>query len=190
MTPRSFGEKVAASVDWKSLLSGAGKGGLAGAVLGGLHGLVAPGKEETYDDYGRAIGKKQRSRFGALVRGALGGGLLGGASGAAANYLSPGTVERIYDFGRQGYDAARRRATGKNQAQLNMADSVARLNPEQRVLHDMYMRGLERGKTMPKIPLPPPAPVPVITLAPEPWESGRQMTDAEVASSEDHLDTQ
>lgn len=181
MTPRAFGEKVAASIDWKNILAGAGRGGLAGAALGGLHGLVMPGEEEEYDDYGRVIGKKQRSRFGAAIRGALSGGVLGGGTGALMNYAQPGLVGAIYD-------SLRRGVSGKTQAQLNTADNVARMKPEQRRLHDMYLQSVERTKNMPyrpdRTPNPPP---PVMMLDPEPWEAGRQATDDEVANSELHL---
>lgn len=188
MTPRAFGEKVAASVDWQKLLSGARRGVLTGAAAGGLRGIFFPGEEATYDDAGNVIGKKRRGRFGALVRGALGGAAIGSATGAALNYMSPRLVDQIEALGRRGYDTLRRKLTNKTQAQLTAADSVRRLNPEQRELHDQYVRGLRRTNMLPRYSSSAPGSLPpVMMLDPEPWESGHRSTDEEVAKSEAHL---
>lgn len=154
MTPRLFGEKIAASVDWADIRSGAGRGALTGAALGGLYGLIDPGHEDEYDDEGRVIGRQQRNRFGALLRGALGGALRGGAIGGSVSYLRPGLVNSIYDAVRDNvYKPARRALTNKTQEQLNYADNVARMNPEQRQLHDAAFEARKKNWSDTRLPI-------------------------------------
>jgi hypothetical protein len=82
----------------ESVRSGAGMGGLGGAALGGLAGLVAPGETNEYDEFGRVVGRKQRNRFGAMMRGAVGGGLAGAAGGAAAGHFAPQPTQDAANF--------------------------------------------------------------------------------------------
>ena len=179
--PFLFGAKIAATVDWKNILSGAGAGGAVGATLGGLHGLVAPGTEPEYDDEGNVIGTQQRGRFGAALRGALGGGLVGGGLGAGLNHLRPNATTDIYNFGR-------RTLTGKTQNQLNEADNLRRAEPEQRALHAFFKTRQDSFKKNP-IRLPPPKYTPPayprMELEPEAWETAHTMTPDEIAHSED-----
>ena len=86
--------KTAALNDYGSIGGGAMVGGLGGAALGGLAGLISPGQETEYDNYGRPVGSKQRSRLGAALRGALGGGAIGGLGGAAAGHFMPGQTNQ------------------------------------------------------------------------------------------------
>lgn len=86
--------KTAALNDYGSVGGGAMVGGLGGAALGGLAGLVSPGQDTEYDNYGRPVGSKQRSRLGAALRGALGGGAIGGLGGAAAGHFMPGQTNQ------------------------------------------------------------------------------------------------
>lgn len=154
MTPQEFGEKIAASIDWADIRSGAGRGAVTGAALGGLYGLVDPGQEDEYDDEGRVIGRQQRSRFGALLRGLLGGGLRGAALGGAVNYFRPGTTSAIYEALQNNfYKPARRYLTNKTQAQLNYADNLARMNPEQRQLHDAAFEARKHDWSRKRLPL-------------------------------------
>lgn len=90
--------KIAALNDYitSPLAQGATMGGLGGAALGGMAGLMAPGHEDTVDEYGRPV-RKQRNRFGAAVRGALGGGLAGAAGGAAAGHFAPGQTTGAFN---------------------------------------------------------------------------------------------
>jgi hypothetical protein len=85
----------------ESVRSGAGMGGVGGAALGGLAGLVAPGETNEYDEFGRVVGRKQRNRFGAMMRGAVGGGLAGAAGGAAAGHFAPQQTQQTADYFRQ-----------------------------------------------------------------------------------------
>lgn len=161
-------------------LSGVGRGATAGAILGGLHGLIAPGQEKTYDDYGQEIGTKRRNRFGAAVRGALAGGTVGGVGGGVLDHYSPNATKNISDWLRQA-------ATGKNKAQLASDDNTARMKYPQRKLHDFVMQRNKAYLKDPNQPRPEPyktTPYPVMQFDPEPWESGRVMTDQEVADSE------
>jgi hypothetical protein len=88
--------KTAALTDYGSIGGGAMVGGLGGAALGGLAGLISPGQETEYDNYGRPVGSKQRSRLGAALRGALGGGAIGGLGGAAAgHFMGPQTNQAL-----------------------------------------------------------------------------------------------
>lgn len=86
--------KTAALNDYGSIGGGAMVGGLGGAALGGLAGLMSPGQDTEYDNYGRPVGSKQRSRLGAALRGALGGGAIGGLGGAAAGHFMPGETNQ------------------------------------------------------------------------------------------------
>jgi len=86
---RSFGEKLAAGFDMKSIMN-TGLGGAAlGAGLGGLAGLIAPGEDGT---------GKRRGRLSGALRGALGGGALGGAAGAIGEAASPGFGQSAYNY--------------------------------------------------------------------------------------------
>jgi hypothetical protein len=88
--------KAAALTDYGSVGGGAMVGGLGGAALGGLAGLMSPGQDMEYDNYGRPVGSKQRSRLGAALRGALGGGAIGGLGGAAAgHFMGPQTNQAL-----------------------------------------------------------------------------------------------
>ena len=88
--------KAAALTDYGSVGGGAMVGGLGGAAVGGLAGLVSPGQDTEYDNYGRPVGSKQRSRLGAALRGALGGGAIGGLGGAAAgHFMGPQTNQAL-----------------------------------------------------------------------------------------------
>jgi hypothetical protein len=98
--PRGIGSsllnKKAALTDYGSIGGGAMVGGLGGAALGGLAGLISPGQDMEYDNYGRPVGSKQRSRLGAALRGALGGGAIGGLGGAAAgHFMGPQTNQAL-----------------------------------------------------------------------------------------------
>ncbi len=181
MTPRTFGEKIALDVDWKSLLGGAARGGTVGAALGGLHGLIAPGQEEVYDEHGQSAGTKQRNRLAAGVRGAFWGGLGGAGLGAGADYVAPGVTKSIHDFGRRMY-------TGKTQPELNKQDNVARMPwPKQQVQKAIDARFKHMRENPTRLPPPkytPPA-YPRMELEPEPWETAQPMTPDEIARSED-----
>ena len=99
---RNFGAKVAGfnigdlakhiPEGLKKVMPAAGAGALGGAALGGVAGLIAPGHEDSYDDEGNVVGRKQRGRFGAMMRGALGGGAAGGLAGGALEHFRPGTM--------------------------------------------------------------------------------------------------
>jgi len=129
---REFGQKVAFNIDLSMLKNPAIGGAVLGAGLGGLTGLIAPGEDEN---------GKTRSRFGAMLRGALGGGALGTAGGAAIGHFAPNLPRDIYNFGR-------RTLTGKNQAQLNMADNVSVMSPQQQALHARAMRPFRKPKSI------------------------------------------
>ena len=111
-------EKTAAYKFGSNILPGAGLGALAG----GLYGLAAPGEEEEYDETGRLVDRKPRSRINAALRGALGGGLLGGAGGVVADHYAPNASSNAYDF-------ARGLFTGKSKSELTRGDNVAKLTP-------------------------------------------------------------
>lgn len=81
--------------------SGLTMGGAGGAMAGGLAGLVAPGQEDVYDDYGNVVGRKQRSRFGAMARGILGGGAAGLAAGGAAGHFAPEHMNNAMNYMQQ-----------------------------------------------------------------------------------------
>ena len=181
MTPRTFGAKIALDVDWKSLLGGAARGGVAGSALGGLHGLISPGQEEVYDEHGQSAGTKQRNRFAAGLRGAFWGGLGGAGLGAGADYVAPGVTKSIHDFGRRMY-------TGKTQPELNKQDNVARMPwPKQQTQKAIDARFKHMRENPTRLPPPkytPPA-YPRMELEPEPWETASTMTPDEIARSED-----
>lgn len=86
-------------------LPGAGLGAGLGAGIGAIGGLINPGEEDEYDDNGRVVGRKQRSRFGAMMRNALAGAGVGGLAGGAASYMSP-TFRKAVTVGRAALDPA------------------------------------------------------------------------------------
>lgn len=97
----------------EGMRSGIGMGGLGGAALGGLAGLIAPGEEEQYDAMGNLVGRKQRGRFGAMLRGALGGGVMGAGAGGLAGHLAPDAVNKAYSAASSfGGDLAKRLGFG------------------------------------------------------------------------------
>jgi hypothetical protein len=78
-----------------------------------LAGLIAPGEEEQYDAMGNVVGRKQRGRFGAMLRGALGGGVMGAGAGGLAGHLAPDAVNKAYSAASSfGGDLARRLGYG------------------------------------------------------------------------------
>ncbi|NDC55391.1 MAG: hypothetical protein EBZ69_00940 [Alphaproteobacteria bacterium] len=94
--------------------SGIGMGGLGGAALGGLAGLIAPVETDEYDQFGRVVGRKQRNRFGAMLRGALGGGALGAAAGGAAGHFAPGPTQNAMNYlQQQGHNLHQRYLTSQ-----------------------------------------------------------------------------
>lgn len=90
---RDFGAYVKQSFNINQYLPAAGVGAVAGAGLGALGGLINPGEEDEYDDQGRVVGRKQRSRFGAMLRNALMGAGAGGIVGGAGSALLPQYVD-------------------------------------------------------------------------------------------------
>lgn len=90
---RDFGAYVKRSFNINQYLPAAGVGAAAGAGLGALGGLINPGEEDEYDDQGRVVGRKQRSRFGAMLRNALMGAGAGGIVGGAGSALLPQYVD-------------------------------------------------------------------------------------------------
>jgi hypothetical protein len=129
---REFGQKLAFNIDLSMFKDPTIGGAALGAVAGGVHGLINPGEDEN---------GKTRSRFGAMLRGALGGGALGTAGGAAIGHFAPNLPRDIYNFGR-------RTLTGKNQAQLNMADNVSAMTPQQQALHARAMQPFRKPKSI------------------------------------------
>lgn len=132
-------------------------GAAIGAGLGGLAGIINPGEEDHYDDNGKVIGRKQRSRLGAALSGALAGGLGGGALGAGAQYAGYGNhIGQVgshlsnhlsnagsYLQGLFGPSAAQTNAqTVKRmqEAQQNLANNEARMTLPQYAIHQMAMR--------------------------------------------------
>lgn len=170
------------NINWANLLGAAARGGVAGSVLGGLQGVLMPGRETVYDEHGRATGTKQRNRLAAGLRGAVWSGLGGAGLGAAGEYFSPGLVKAVHD-------ASRRFYTGKTQRELNISDNVAKLPYPQQQTHQAIMARQKYLRENPAPYVPPkynPGPQsPAYVLEPEPWESGRQMTEDELIRSED-----
>lgn len=82
-----------ANIMQNPMAQGALMGGAGSALAGGLAGFMAPGEEDTVDEYGNPV-RKQRGRFGAAMRGALGAGLAGAGAGAAAGHFAPGMVSQ------------------------------------------------------------------------------------------------
>jgi hypothetical protein len=72
-------------------LPAAGMGAGLGAGAGALSGLINPGEEDEYDNQGRVVGRRQRSRLGAMMRNALMGAGVGGVAGGVLGYASPAT---------------------------------------------------------------------------------------------------
>jgi hypothetical protein len=187
MTPRAFGEKIAAKIGWPALLQSAGRGGLMGAALGGVAGLAAPGEEEIYNNAGKVVGTKQRNRLAAGIRGAFWSGLGGAGLGATADYVQPNTTKAIYDL-------VRRTATGKPQHELNTQDNVARGKLPNRQLHQAIMdRQAVMRKNFKQLKNTPPKPVAndqaavgELKLHPDPWELGKLMSSEDVANSENN----
>lgn len=102
---RAFGSHVKQGFDIQKYLPTAGVGAGIGAGIGALGGLINPGEEDEYDDNGRVIGRKQRSRFGAMMRNALMGAGVGGVAGGVAGYMSPATLKAV-NTARAAFDPA------------------------------------------------------------------------------------
>jgi hypothetical protein len=90
---RDFGAYVKRSFNISQHLPAAGVGAAAGAGLGALGGLINPGEEDEYDDQGRVVGRKQRSRFGAMLNNALMGAGVGGVAGGVGSAVVPGVAD-------------------------------------------------------------------------------------------------
>ena len=99
--PGEFGAMVKQSLDIGQYIPAnisqhlptAGVGAAAGAGLGALGGLISPGEEDEYDDNGRVIGRRQRNRFGAMLRNALMGAGVGGLAGGVGSAVVPGVAD-------------------------------------------------------------------------------------------------
>jgi hypothetical protein len=125
-------------------------GATLGAGIGGIAGLINPGEEDQYDDNGRVIGRKQRSRLSAALSGALMGGVGGGAVGAGAQYAGYGNhIGQLGSYLGQGakqLGAYLNKQTGDMPAKaMNRAYAAAGGIPDARyVPTDVYMRAKHR----------------------------------------------
>lgn len=124
---RDFGAHVKQSFI-QQYLPAAGLGAGVGAGMGALGGLINPGEEDEYDDEGRVIGRKQRSRFGAMLQNALMGAGVGGLAGGAAQHFAPNQTNQALDYVRSLF-------------------APQQMTPKQQVLHTnaMNIAGRRRG---------------------------------------------
>lgn len=126
---RDFGAYVKQSFDIQKYLPAAGVGAGLGAGVGALSGLINPGEEDEYDDEGRVIGRKQRSRFGAMLRGGLMGAGLGGVAGGAAQHFAGPQTEKALNYMRGLFARPQQNAPQQNEIasdevlQKNLRDS-------------------------------------------------------------------
>lgn len=125
---RDFGAYVKQSFV-QQYLPAAGMGAGLGAGVGAISGLINPGEEDEYDDEGRVIGRKQRSRFGAMLRNALMGAGVGGLVGGAAQHFAGPQTEKALNYMRGLFAPQQNEIASDEVLQNNLRDSHT--TPEQ-----------------------------------------------------------